>query len=79
MLDNNVLASSDFNDIIDEIKEAGFYKGSTYVAPNYYEIAIKNIQNGYNVTGYLKSLVKQYKLLVKKTNSLDEKREIIEK
>lgn len=79
LLDNNVLASSDFNDIIDEIKEAGFYKGSTYVAPNYYEIAIKNIQNGYNVTGYLKSLVKQYKLLVKKTNSLDEKREIIEK
>ncbi len=48
LMDNNVLASPKFSEIIDEIKEMGFYNGATYVEPNQYEIAIKNLKEGYN-------------------------------
>ena len=66
LLDNNVLASCQFNKIIDEIKEAGFTVGSTYVPPNMFEIAVKNLREGYNVKGYIRTVVKQYKLLIAK-------------
>lgn len=66
LLDNNVLASSRFNDIIDDIKKAGFTKGSTYIEPNLYEIAIKNLKSGQNDKGYIKSCVKQYRKLITK-------------
>ena len=78
LLDNNVLASADFNSIIDEIKESGFSKTSTYIAPNYYEIAIKNIKENYNVPAYLKSLVKQFDFLLKKQKVLEEKQLVCE-
>lgn len=48
LMDNNVLASPKFVEIIDEIKEMGFHKGATFVEPNQYEIAIKNLRSGYN-------------------------------
>ena len=35
LLDNNVLASKKFPEIIEEIKESGFVKGAKYVEPNY--------------------------------------------
>lgn len=41
LLDNNVLASADFNNIIEEIKESGFTKENNYIAPDYYAVAIK--------------------------------------
>lgn len=66
LLDNNVLASCQFNKIIDEIKEAGFTVGSTFVPPNMFEIAVKNLREGYNVKGYIRTVVKQYKLLIAK-------------
>lgn len=66
LLDNNVLASCQFNRIIDEIKEAGFTVGSTFVAPNMFEIAVKNLREGYNDRAYIKTVVKQYKLLVER-------------
>lgn len=66
LLDNNVLASKQYNHIIDEIKEAGFTVGSTFVAPNMFEIAVKNIKDGYNVKGYLKTVVRQYKKIIEK-------------
>ena len=77
LLDNNVFASKDFDKIIDEIKATGFVKGSMYVAPNYYDIAIDNLKSGYNVSAYCKSLYKQYNLLVEKTKNDNEVREII--
>ena len=43
LLDNNVLASKCFNQIIDDIKALGFAKGATYNPPNEYTVAIKNI------------------------------------
>ena len=64
LLDNNVLASCRFNDIIEDIKKAGFSAGSTYVAPNQFEIAVQNLRTGQNDRGYIKSCVKQYRKLI---------------
>ena len=69
LLDNNVLASCQFDRIIDEIKEVGFTKGSKLDSPNLFEIAVKNLRSGYNDAGYLRSIVKQYHALIKKYGS----------
>lgn len=74
LLDNNVLASAKFNEIIEEIKRAGFAKGATYVEPNRYEIAIQNLISGQNDKGYIKSCVKQYKILLTKYKGADKQR-----
>ena len=69
LLDNNVLASCQFEKIIDEIKAAGFTKENTFTTPNKYEIAIKNINEGYNTRGYIKAVIKEYKKLISKLGS----------
>lgn len=66
LLDNNVLASCRFNDIIDDIKRAGFSNDSTYIEPNAYEIAIQNLRTGQNDKGYIKSCVKQFRKFIEK-------------
>ena len=66
LLDNNVLASCQYDQIIEEIKKAGFTKGSTFTPPNMFEIAVKNLREGYNERGYIKTVVRQYKLLIEK-------------
>lgn len=66
LLDNNVLASARFDEIIEEIKKAGFAKGDTYIEPNHYEIAVKNLRVGHNDKAYIKACVKQFRLLMKK-------------
>lgn len=78
LLDNNVLASDKFDIILKEIKASGFKKGATYIAPNYYKVAIKNIKDNYNVPAYIKSLKRQYDLLLSKTLNIEEKKEIID-
>lgn len=54
LMDNNVLASPQFVEIIDEIKAMGFYKGATFVEPNQFEIAIKNLKEGFNDIAFIK-------------------------
>lgn len=66
LLDNNVLASCQFDQIIDEIKDAGFSKNNKFEQPNLFEIAIKNLRSGYNDRGYIKNIVKQYRMLIQK-------------
>ena len=81
LLDNNVLASCQYEQIIDEIKKSGFTNDSTFVEPNMFEIAVKNLKEGYNERAYIKTVVRQYQLLVSKYgtkiqniyNLLDEK------
>jgi len=51
LMDNNVLASPKFAEIIDEIKAMGFHKGATYIEPNQLEIAVRNLESGYNDFG----------------------------
>ncbi len=80
LLDNNVLASKKFDEIIDEIKNAGFEKGAKYKTPNYFEIAVKNLKEGYNDKAYLKLIVKEYRSLIKKYgNKIQDVYDLLEK
>jgi hypothetical protein len=56
LLDNNVLASPRFSEIIQEIIDCGFGKNATYIEPNEYEIAMKNLKNGLNNTAYIRKI-----------------------
>jgi len=56
LLDNNVLASPRFSEIIKEIIDCGFERNATYIEPNKYEIALRNLENGLNDMAYIKSL-----------------------
>ena len=60
LMDNNVFASKHFEKIIDEIKECGFERGATYIPESEYNIAIKNIREGYNVRAYTRKLIRLY-------------------
>jgi hypothetical protein len=60
LMDNNVFASKHFYKIIDEIKECGFERGATYIPESEYDIAIKNLRDGYNVRAYTKKLIRLY-------------------
>jgi hypothetical protein len=54
LMDNNVLASPKFPEIIQEIKDMGFYKGATFVEPNQLAISIRNLQTGINDHAYIR-------------------------
>lgn len=54
LMDNNVLASPKFPEIIQEIKEMGFVKGARFVEPNQFDIAIRNLIKGQNDTAYIR-------------------------
>ncbi len=69
LLDNNVLASKQFDKIIDEIKAAGFTHGSKFSQPNMYEIAIKNLKTGHNDKAYLRCIADQVRSLIEKISS----------
>jgi len=60
LMDNNVLASPKFPEIIQEIKDMGFTKNATFYEPNQLSIAVRNIRKRYNVRGNIK---KAYKLI----------------
>lgn len=53
LMDNNVLASENFNEIIDDIVEAGFHKGATYLEPNQLEFAISRLVAKENIRAYI--------------------------
>ena len=54
LMDNNVLASERFEDIIGEIKSCGFGRGAKYSQPNLLEIAIRNLREGWNDRAYIR-------------------------
>jgi len=66
LLDNNVLASKQFPQIINDIKESGFVKGVKYVEPNYLDIAIRNLKDNINDRGYVKRVFELFHFLLKK-------------
>lgn len=66
LMDNNVLASPNFPEIIQEIKDMGFYKGATYIEPNQLNIAIQNLREGFNDKAYVRRSYKLIHKLLKK-------------
>ncbi len=63
LMDNNVLASKKFDEIIDEIKTCGFAKGATYLPPDEYDVAFKNLRAGFNDRAYIKKMIEIYDVL----------------
>lgn len=54
LMDNNVLASPKFPEIIQEIKDMGFVKGAKFVEPNQLDLSIKNLSSGINDRAYIR-------------------------
>lgn len=73
LLDNNVLASKQFPQIIEEIKNSGFTKGARYTEPNYLDIAYRNLNTGINDKAYIK---KSFELIHKLLSKLRGKSQI---
>lgn len=66
LLDNNVLASKCYNQIVDEIKGCGFERGAHFTPPNQYDVAINNLRDNYNNRAYIRKCIGLYKDLMKK-------------
>ena len=71
LLDNNVLASDYFEQIIDEIIACGFGKGATYIPPNPYEVAYRNLIAGINDCAYIRVVVSLYDVLLSKCSNIN--------
>jgi len=59
LMDNNVLGSPKFKEIVSEILEMGFSKDSKFIEPNYFSILVKHLKNDksfYNKKKYLKKI-----------------------
>ena len=68
LMDNNVIASNKFDDIIQEIVDCGFYRGATYIEPDFLAIAVENLKRGINPRGYIRkaqSLLYNFYLSIK--------------
>jgi len=69
LLDNNVLKSGSYEHIIDEIIACGFSKGATYIPPNPYEIAYRNLVDGINDRAYIRVMIELYDTLLSKCSN----------
>ena len=67
LMDNNVLASEYYPQIIQEIIDCGFQKGAKFIQPNLLEIAIRNLQRNVNDRAYIR---KAWHLIDELYNSL---------
>lgn len=54
LMDNNVLASEHFEEIIQEIKDCGFERGAMFLQPNMLDIAVRNLNDGKNDRAYIR-------------------------
>ena len=68
LLDNNVLASKCFPEIIGEIKSNGFDNKQKYREPNLLEIAINNLKSEINEKAYINQIVNIYSDLLPRVN-----------
>ncbi|WP_198328440.1 hypothetical protein [Methylovulum psychrotolerans] len=69
LMDNNILASPNLPEIIQEIKDLGFYKGAIYIEPNQLDIAITNLIAGINNKAYTRRAYRLIHDLFKRTRS----------
>lgn len=54
LMDNNVMASNRFDDIINDIVASGFAAGAMFTQPDYLAIAVSNLSAGINNRAYLR-------------------------
>lgn len=54
LMDNNVLASENLKDIIDDIVASGFGRGAKYLPPDMLSISVRNLRNGTNDRAYIR-------------------------
>ena len=66
LMDNNVLASPKFPEIIQEIKDMGFVKGAKYIEPNQLDVAIRNLKKGINDIAYINRTYNLLKTFIEK-------------
>lgn len=66
LLDNNVLASPCFPDIIKEIQKNGFDKTQKYYEPNQLEIVVRNLEGNFNDRAYINKSVSIFNDLLEK-------------
>ena len=76
LLDNNVLASKCYDQIIDEIKECGFGVGATYSLPDEYEVTINNLKDSYNDRAYIRKAISIYKEIMDRLKDDSEKTDL---
>ena len=76
LLDNNVLASKCYDQIIDEIRDCGFGVGATYTPPNEYDVTIRNLKDSYNDRAYIRKAIAIYKEIMDKLKDTTEKTEL---
>ncbi len=67
LMDNNILASENFAQIIQEIQDCGFGRGAKLKRQNLLKIAVRNLKDGINDRAYIK---KSYRLIYEFYNSL---------
>jgi len=75
LLDNNVLASPRFQDIINEIRKIGFDKKQKYYEPNQLEIAVNNLGKSFNDKAYINKSITLFNDLLEKLKG-EQKQEI---
>lgn len=76
LLDNNVLASKCYDQIIDEIRDCDFGVGATYTLPNEYDVTIRNLKDSYNDRAYIRKAIAIYKEIMDKLKDTTEKTEL---
>ena len=63
LMDNNVLASENLAEIIEDIRSCGFTPGAKYIEPNQYNLTIRNLRLGMNDRAYIRKSWKLLKVL----------------
>lgn len=72
LMDNNILASSNLKEIIEEIKACGFGKGGKFTQPNMFAKAFQNLEIGINDRAYRRRCYKEIVALYHKINGKSE-------
>ncbi len=71
LMDNNIMASKKFDEVIEEIITCGFGRGATLAPPDALKIAVENIIRGINKDGYIRKAVKLLDKFLSKIKDAD--------